>query len=96
LDAALCRREQGQDTQDGTLGDATCHWPPPGHRATDNNPLAVTIQPIPYLLSRLSFKPLSFPFKKERKTTFPSAQIACPGCGPHVHLQTPSRKHCLE
>lgn len=43
-------------------GNATCHWSPLGHWATDLNSSRVTIQPIPYWPTNPSIKSTSLQF----------------------------------
>jgi len=49
--------------QDGPLGKTTHDQPPPGHRATDNNSLAATIQSTPYPPNSLPFKTIPLQFR---------------------------------
>ncbi|TRZ08585.1 hypothetical protein HGM15179_018521 [Zosterops borbonicus] len=46
-------------SQDRALRDTTHHQPPPGYRTIDHNSLAVSIQPITFLLKSPLFKPMS-------------------------------------
>ena len=41
----------------------TCHWSPPGHRATDCNSVSASIKPVPYPASGPSVKSLSLQFR---------------------------------
>jgi len=46
-------------SQNGTLRDKTCDWPPLESRAIKNSRLTMTIQPVPYPPGSSGFK--SFP-----------------------------------
>ena len=51
FNSTVCIIDKGVEEHwpyDRPLGDITCDQPPPGHRASDNNSLATTIQPIVY------------------------------------------------
>ena len=50
-------------SQDGPLWHNTHHWPPLGHKATDNNSLAANIQPILYPSNSPAFEPTSLQFR---------------------------------
>lgn len=49
--------------QDGPLHNTTCHQPPPGHKSSDQNPLATTNQTILYPWNCPLFKSISFRFR---------------------------------
>ena len=49
-------------SQDRPLGDATCYWPPPGHRTIDHQPLSMAFQPISYPTSGPPIKSTSLQF----------------------------------
>ena len=50
-------------SQDGPLWHNTHHWPPLGHKATDNNSLAANIQPILYPPNCPVIKSISHQFR---------------------------------
>jgi len=47
----------------GPLGGTTRHWPPPGHKAIDCSPLAVTFHPILYPLNSPPFTSIFLQFR---------------------------------
>lgn len=49
--------------QDGLLHDTICHQTPPGDKSSNQNPLSMTIQSIPYPSNCLLFKSISFQFR---------------------------------
>ena len=66
LSATVCITDKDVEehqSQDGPLWDAARGQLPPGHRAIDNNPLAVTIQPILSPPNSPAFKSVSLQFR---------------------------------
>ena len=66
LDAIVCvidKDVEEHSSQDRPLENTICDWPPPGHRVTDHNPLAATIQMFLYPLSSPAFKSISLQFR---------------------------------
>lgn len=49
--------------QDGLLHDTICHQTPPGDKSSNQNPLSMTIQSIPYPSNCLLLKSISFQFR---------------------------------
>lgn len=81
-----------QWSQDGLLGDITQEWPPTGHRAVDNNPLATTIQSILYPPSSPVFKSVSLdpwidPYSKLSQSSFRIHLLEEEGKGPQQITQ---------